>query len=129
MGAAVGEMFASRRVASCHDVEEARQVLSEVFLPVDFPSARSSSDVGLRLNALKVGGVTCGYMQFHDPVRLSTAEAANYHIDIPTSGRATMRAGLGRPIHGAADTAGVFMPGRPVVIDSGEDFAQISLMF
>lgn len=124
----MGEMFASRRVASCHDVDQARHVLSEIFLPVDFPTARGSTDVGLRLNALKVGRLTCGYMQFHDPVRLATAEAENFHIDIPTRGRATMRAGLARPIYGTPHTAGVFMPGRPVVIDSEAEFAQLSVM-
>lgn len=99
-----------------------------MFLPVDFPSARGATDVGLRLNALKVGRLTCGYMQLHDPVRLATAEAENFHIDIPTRGRATMRAGLGRPIYGTPHTAGVFMPGRPVVIDSEAEFAQLSVM-
>ncbi|MET1044581.1 MAG: AraC family transcriptional regulator, partial [Microbacteriaceae bacterium] len=61
-------------------------------------------------------------------VRIETAEAENYHIDIPTRGRATMRAGLGAPVHGTQHTAGVFMPGRPVAIASDEAFAQLSLM-
>lgn len=128
MKVATREMFATRRIASSRNVDDARHILSEVFLPVDFPLARASNDVDLRLNALKVGRLKCGYMQFRNPMRLATAEARNYHIDIPTSGRATMRAGLGPLIHGTQQTAGVFMPGRPVVIDSGEDFAQVSVM-
>jgi AraC-like DNA-binding protein len=124
----MGEMFGSRRVASCRGVEQSRQVLSEVFLPVDFPSARASSIVDMKLNALSVGRLTCGYMQFQDAVRIETAEAENYHIDIPTGGRATMRAGLGPLVHGTQWTAGVFMPGRPVELDCGERFTQLSLM-
>lgn len=121
-------MFATHRVASSRDVDHARQALSEVFLPVDFPSARTSSAFGMHLNALKVGRLTCGFMRFRDAVRIETAEAVNYHVDIPTGGRATMRAGLGSPIHGTQHTAGIFMPGRPVAIESAEGFAQLSLM-
>ncbi|MFF1876150.1 hypothetical protein, partial [Kitasatospora herbaricolor] len=72
------EMFASRHVASARGVDQARRALSEVFLPVDFPSARASSIVGMRLNALTVGRVTCGYMRFNDAVRIETAEPENY---------------------------------------------------
>lgn len=121
-------MFGSRRVASCRGVDQAREVLSDVFLPVDFPSARATSIVDLKLNAVRVGHVTCGYMRFQDAVRLETAEAENFHIDIPTHGRAVMRAGLGTPIYGTQQTAGIFMPGRPVTIDWGERFAQLALM-
>ncbi|MET0843196.1 MAG: AraC family transcriptional regulator [Leifsonia flava] len=123
-----GEMFRSRRVASYRDVDEARRALTDTFLPVDFPAARASGIIDMKLNAVKVGRLTCGYMEFHDAVRLETAEAENYHIDIPTSGRAMMRAGLGSPIYATRQTAGTFMPGRPVTIDSGDRFAQLSLM-
>ena len=128
MGVGTSEMFGSRRVARGVGVDQARQVLTDVFLPVDFPAARASSVVDLELNALKVGRLTCGYMQFQHPVRIQTAEAENYHVDIPTRGRATMRAGHGSPVHGTQQTAGVFMPGRPVELDIGERFAQVSLM-
>ena len=122
------EIFGKHRIASCRRVDQARQAISQVFLPVDFPSARASSIVDLKLNALTVGRLTCGYMRFRDAVRIETAEAENYHVDIPVSGRATMRAGLGRPVHCTSQTAGVFMPGRPVELDCGERFAQLSVM-
>ncbi|WP_103662829.1 AraC family transcriptional regulator [Microbacterium sp. CJ77] len=123
-----GEMFATHRVAFSRDVDHARQVLGDVFLPVDFPAAKASGTFEMQLNALMVGRLTCGYMRFRDAVCIETAEAENYHIDIPTGGRATMRAGLGSPIHGAQRTAGIFMPGRPVEIRSDGGFAQLSLM-
>jgi AraC-like DNA-binding protein len=128
MRSETAEMFASRRVASGRGVDQARQALSGVFLPVDFPSARGSSAVDLELNALTVGRLTCGYMRFGQAVRIETAEAENYHVDIPVHGRATMRAALGKPVHGTRQTAGIFMPGRPVALDCGERFAQLSLM-
>ena len=121
-------MFGSRRVASCVGIDQARQVLTDVFLPVDFPAARASGVVHLELNALKVGRLTCGYMKFQDAVRIQTAEAENFHIDIPANGRATMRASHSSPIHATRHTGGVFMPGRPVLLDCGERFALLSLM-
>jgi AraC-like DNA-binding protein len=128
MPSATGEMFPSRRIASTHDVDHAQRVLSDVFLPLDFPSARVRGALDLDLNALKVGGLTCGYMVIQQAVRIETVEAADYHLDIPTRSRATMRAALGPTIYGTRGTAGMFMPGRPVEIESGEQFAQISLM-
>lgn len=121
-------MFESARVISCRDIDHAREALAEVFLPVDFPSARASGVVEMELNALMVGELTCGYLRFHDAVRIDTAEATDYHIDIPTNGRATMQAALGPLVHGSQDTAGIFMPGRPVEIDTAERFEQLSVM-
>lgn len=122
------EIFGNRRVASAPGIEEARHALSRVFLPVDFPSAPASSTVGLTLNAVIVGRVTCGFMRFHDAVRIDTAEAENYHVDIPTTGRATMQAALADPVYGTSNTAGIFMPGRPVSLDCSPRFSQLSLM-
>lgn len=122
------ELFASHRIAAGHGVEEARQALSDVFLPVDFPSARASGTVDMTLNALDVGRVTCGFMRFRDEVSIETAEAENYHLDIPLSGRAVMRAGAGPEIHATPRTAGVFTPGRPVRLDCSAWFSQLSIM-
>lgn len=123
------EMFRSRRIASGRDVELARRALTDVYLPVDFPHARSTTAVDLTLNAVNVGRIVCGFMRFGDAVRLDTAEAENYHVNIPTSGAATMCAALGTPVYGTPRTAGVFMPGRPVGFDFSERFSQIALMF
>ncbi|WP_348788845.1 AraC family transcriptional regulator [Leifsonia sp. NPDC080035] len=122
------EMFGSRRIASGHGVEEARRVLSEVFLPVDFPSAKPRNAVDLTLNAAAVGGIVCGFMRFGDAVRVRTAEARDFHVDIPISGVATMRAALGTPVRGTPTTAAVFMPGRPVELDCSDRFSQLALM-
>ncbi|MGJ4846272.1 AraC family transcriptional regulator [Leifsonia sp. Le1] len=128
MQANTAEMFRSRRIVSCRGIDQAREALTEVFLPVDFPTARASTSVAMDLNALTVGRVTVGYMQFQDAVRIETAEAMNFHVDIPTAGRATMRAAFGSPIYGTQRTAGVFMPGRPVDLDCDVGFAQVSVM-
>ena len=121
-------MFAAHPVAACHGVDDAGEALSDVFLPVEIAPARDAPSLTLELNALAVGRLTIGHMRFGEAVRIRTAEPDNYHIDIPTHSRATMRAAHGKRVHGTERTAGVFMPGRPVELDCGEGFAQIAMM-
>jgi AraC-like DNA-binding protein len=121
-------MFQSHPVASSADIDHARQVLSDVFLPLDFPSASTSTAVHLTLNAIKVGRTTAGYLRFGDAIHIRTSEATDYHVDIPLTGRATMRAGLHKPVYGSPKTAAVFMPGYTADLDCDEDFSQIAVM-
>lgn len=121
-------MFGSRRIASGRGVEQARQVLSDVFLPVDFPVAQPTSAIEFTLNAVTVGRTTCGFMRFQDVARIDTAEAQNYYVNIPTAGRAGTRAGLSAPVLGTSRTGAVFMPGRPIQFECSERFSQLSLM-
>ncbi|PPL17963.1 AraC family transcriptional regulator [Microterricola pindariensis] len=122
------EVFGRHRVVSSRDLDVARQALSEVYLPMDFPSASASTSLDMSLNVVKVGRVTAGYLQFGDAMRVRTAEAANYHVDIPVAGRARMQAGRRYPVYGTRKTAAVFAPGLPVDLDCDNDFAQIALM-
>jgi AraC-like DNA-binding protein len=121
-------MFQSHPLASSVDIDRARQVLSDVFLPLDFPSASTSTDVDLRLNVVKVGRITAGYLRFGDAIRIHTAEATDYHVDIPLTGRATMRAGTHAAFYGTPQTAAVFMPGYTADLDCDEDFSQMAVM-
>ena len=121
-------MFQSHPLASSVDIDHARQVLSDVYLPLDFPSLSTSTEVDLQLNVVKVGRVTAGYLRFGDAIRIHTTEATDYHVDIPMTGRATMRAGLGRPFCGTPQTAAVFMPGYTADLDCDEDFSQMAVM-
>ncbi len=94
------------------------------FIP---PDRKPSLDV--RLNVIKIGRITAGYLRFGDAMRIRTAEAANYHLDIPVAGSSAMRSGLGPPVHATTSTAAVFMPGRPADLDCDRACAQICLMF
>ncbi|MGO4690144.1 AraC family transcriptional regulator [Glaciibacter sp. 2TAF33] len=122
------EVFSRHPVVSCRDLDVARRTLSEVYLPMDFPSASASTSLDMSLNVIKVGRVTAGYLQFGDAMRIQTVEAANYHVDIPVAGKARMQAGPRDPVHGTPQTAAIFAPGLPVDLDCDDDFAQIALM-
>ena len=122
------ELFGRHPVVSSRDLDVARQALSEAYLPMDFPSASGSTSIDMSLNVIKIGRVTAGYLQFRDAVRIQTVEAANYHVDIPVAGRATMQAGSRDPVYGTPQTAAIFAPGLPVDLDCDDEFAQIALM-
>lgn len=124
----MGELFAHSPVVRSSDASHAEKALSDLYLPVTFSSTAASDEFEMKLNAVTVGAVTCGHMELRSAVRLGTAEAENYHIDIPTAGRATLRADLSAPIFGTTDVAGIFVPGRAVEIVSEERFAQVCLM-
>jgi AraC-like DNA-binding protein len=62
-------------------------------------------------------------------MHIRTAEAANYHLDIPTAGSAAMRSGSGSPVYASPSAGAVFMPGRPADLDCSPDCAQVCLMF
>lgn len=125
---AATEMFRNHPVATSGDIDHARQVLSEVFLPLDFPSATTSTAMHLTLNAIKVGRTTAGYLRFGDAIHIRTSEAIDYHVDIPLTGRATMRAGMQKAVYGTPRTAAVFTPGYPADLDCDEGFSQLSVM-
>jgi AraC-like DNA-binding protein len=125
---ATSGLFRRHAIASCGDLDDARQVLSEVFLPLDFPNASAATKLNMSLNVVKVGRVTLGYLRFGDAVRIRTAHAANFHVDIPLAGRATMRAGHRVPVYGTPRTAAVFTPGLPADLDCDAEFAQVSVM-
>lgn len=128
MTEAAVEMFASHRVALSTTVDEAAAVLSEVFLPVHVAPADGVPGLRMRLNALRAGRITFGYMGFREAVRIRTAEAVDYHLDIPVRSQTTMRAARGVHLRGTAQTAGVFMPGRSAELDCSEGFAQVAVM-
>jgi AraC-like DNA-binding protein len=122
------ELFGRHPVVSSRDLEVARQALSDVYLPMDFPSASASTSLDMSLNVIRIGRVTAGFLQFGDAMRIQTAEAANYHVDIPVAGRARMQAGSRDPMYGTPQTAVIFAPGLPVDLDCDNEFAQIALM-
>lgn len=111
------------------DLEKAQSLLSHAYLPTTFTSPVRAPSLDVRLNVMKIGRITAGYLRFGDAMRIRTTEAANYHLDIPTRGSSAMRSGSEPPVYATPSTAAVFMPGRPADLDCDRDCAQICLMF
>jgi AraC-like DNA-binding protein len=120
-------VFTRRPVIATADRDDARRILSEVYLPLDVEPALGSK-LNVQLNAVEVGRVTAGYLRFGDPVRIRTAEAENYHVDIPMVGSTLARAGLKPPVYSTPKLASVFTPDVPAELEWGQDCAQVCLM-
>jgi AraC-like DNA-binding protein len=123
------DIFADHPVVRSGDIDHARAGLTEAFLPVELSVRHPPPAIDARLNVIKVGRITAGYLRFGDAVRIRTAEAANYHVDIPVSGTMVARTGLRDPVYSSPQTAAVFMPSLPADIDCDSECAQLCLMF
>ncbi|MCW2528732.1 MAG: AraC family transcriptional regulator [Pseudonocardiales bacterium] len=121
-------MFTDHPVVHSSDIDHAQAGLTDAFLPVELSVRRSAPAIDTRLNVVKVGRITAGYLRFGDAVRIRTAEAANYHVDIPVSGTMVARTGMGDPVYSNPLRAAVFMPFRPADIDCDKECAQMCLM-
>jgi AraC-like DNA-binding protein len=121
-------IFADHSVVHSSDIDQAQAGLTDAFLPVELTVRQIPSAIDARLNVIKIGRITAGYLRFGDAVRIRTAEAANYHVDIPVSGTMVARTGLRDPVYSNPQTAAVFMPFLPADIDCDSECAQLCLM-
>jgi AraC-like DNA-binding protein len=118
-------------VTGTSDFDEAQAAMAETFLPLRMRMLERPGPGGvcMRLNALRVADVTVAYARFGHAVEVATAEAENYHVDLPISGSARFRTGRLEPIEGTPRRAAVFMPGESTTIDWGGGCGQFCLMF
>lgn len=122
------DLFLQHVVVSSNDRDHARHVLSDTFLPLELEPLHPSKPMDVKLNVVKVGQLTAGYLRFAEAVRIRTVEAESYHIDIPIYGQALVRSGLRDPVFSTPGNAGVFTPGLPAQLDWGRGTGQICLM-
>jgi AraC-like DNA-binding protein len=122
------DIFPDHSVVHSSDLDDARAGLTEAFLPVEISVRHTSPAIDARLNVVNVGRITAGYLRLGDAVRIRTAEAVNYHVDIPVSGTMVARTGLREPVYSNPQTAAVFMPFLPADLDCDSECAQLCLM-
>ena len=103
----------SHLVLQTRDVDIAEQTLSQYYLPLRLRSARAGAVVNSRLNAVDLGRATVGALRFGNEVRIRTAEADNFHVNMPLAGQAVSRAGTAHQVVTRPGSAHVFMPGEP----------------
>jgi AraC-like DNA-binding protein len=122
------ELLPEHRVARAHDADEAHEAVTRTYLPHRLEVLERENDLDMRLNAIRVGAVTAGYLRYGGAVRLGTADADNYHVNLPVSGRCEQRCGSFEPVHTGPGRAAVFMPGHPADLRWGAGCAQLCLM-
>jgi AraC-like DNA-binding protein len=126
------EPFGGFRVARTSDIDQAQDAMRSVFLPLRMRmlephGARGSLE--LRLNATQVGDVTVSYARLSRDVQVDTAEAQNYHVNLPFSGGTYSRSGRLEQVRSTPRRAAVFMPDLPGEIEWQAGCAQFCLMF
>jgi AraC-like DNA-binding protein len=126
------EPFGRFRVARTSDFDEAQDAMQSTFLPLSMrprEPAGSRGRMDFRLNATRVGEVTVSYVRLGRDVQVDTAEAENYHVNLPLSGRTYSRSGRLEQVRTTPQRAAVFMPGLPGDIEWYAGCAQFCLMF
>jgi AraC-like DNA-binding protein len=108
------EPLAGHNIIDTSDIDDAQQAMCKTYLPLQLHARPRSARLNMRLNAITVGRARIGYVRFSADVRIVTEEAANYHLNIPLSGRSRSRAGNRDEVVSAPGTAVVYMPGEPV---------------
>src|SRR3954447_4986330 len=107
------EPFGRFPVARTADVDEAQEAMRSTFLPLDLRPLEpvgSGGGLDLGLNATRVGDVTVTYVRFGRGVQIDTAEAENYHVNLPITGGTVSRSGRLEPVASTPQLAAVFMP-------------------
>jgi AraC-like DNA-binding protein len=126
--ATTDERFRGLPLLETPDLHEALRVTTEVFLPHHLQVLERSAPLRMKLNALRMGCLTVGYLRYGPEVRMHTAQAGHYHVNIALTGAVRSRCGRRDEVDSARSQAAMFMPGDPADILWGKDSAQLCMM-
>jgi AraC-like DNA-binding protein len=116
----------TRRTTS--DRDEAEELVAELYLPNRLDLARGSAPLDVEVTGLRLGALTAGRLTYGRWVRLRTADAENFHVNIPLHGRSVSRSGTGDPVATGRGEGLIFSPGSPAEISWSADCEQLCLM-
>ena len=80
---------------STDDRDEAEQVITELYLPNRLDLSRGCAPLGMEVTGLRLRALTVSRLTYGRRVRLRTADAENFHVNIPLHCRAASRRGTG----------------------------------
>jgi AraC-like DNA-binding protein len=110
------------------DRDEAERLVTELYLPNRLDLPPGSARLGMEVAGLRLGALTAGRLTYGRAVRLRTADAQNFHMNIPLRGGAISRTGSGEPVRTGPGEGLVFSPGAPADISWSADCEQLCLM-
>lgn len=110
------------------DRDEAERVVAELYLPHRLDLSRGSAPLGMEVAGLRLGAPTAGRLTYGRRVRLRTADADHFHVNLPLRGRAVSRRGTGEPVTTGPGEGLVFSPGAPAEMSWSADCEQLCLM-
>lgn len=118
----------SRTQRTTADRDEAEQVITDLYLPNRLDLSGSRAPLRMALTGVRLGALTASRLTYGRPVRLRTAEAENFHVDLPLHGRAVSRSGSGAPVTTRPGEGRVFSPGEAADLSWSADCEQLCLM-
>lgn len=110
------------------DRDEAERVVSDVYLPHRLDLPRRSAALGMEIAGLRLGALTAGRLTYGRRVRVRTAEAENFHVNVTLRGKAVSRSGNGEAVTTTRGEALVFPPGAPAEMSWSADCQKLCLM-
>jgi AraC-like DNA-binding protein len=122
------ERFAGRPVMHTSDLEEATSGVERFFLPHSVDVMGPAAELDVQLNALQLRSVTVGYLRYGPEVRMLTAEASHYHVNIPLAGATESRSGRRERVVSTPQRSAIFMPDAPAEIRWSPGSAQLCIM-
>ena len=139
MSAAVGETrgpsfderplrWATNIRSATNDRDEAERIVTELYLPNRLDLSRGSARLGMEVAGLRLGALTVGRLSYGRGVRLRTADAENFHVNIPLRGRVRSRSGTSEPVTTGLGEGLVFSPEAPAEMSWSDDSEQLCLM-
>ena len=81
------------RATGVTDPDEAQRLVSQVYLPNWLSLPKRTGTVDMDFTAARLGGLTAGLLSYGESVRLVTAGATNFHVNLPLRGEANSRSG------------------------------------
>jgi len=110
------------------DRDEAERIVSDLYLPNRLDLSRGSAPLGMEVTGLRMGALIVGRLRYGRRVHLRTAEAANFHVNIPLHGRMSSRSGSSDSVTTGPGQGLVFSPEAPAEMSWSADGEQLCLM-
>jgi len=110
------------------DRDEAERVVTDLYLPNRLDLSKGSAPLGMEIAGLRLGALTVGRLTYGRRVRLRTADADHFHVNVTLRGRAVSRSGSGEPVTTVRGEALVFPPEAPAEMSWSADCEQLCLM-
>jgi AraC-like DNA-binding protein len=111
------------------DPDRAESVVAELFLPNHLDLAHGREPLDMRIAGARLGGLTVGRLSYGRSAVLTTAEASDFHVNAPLSGRArSSGAWPGQAVVTTPGMAAVFGPDRQAEIAWTANCTQLCIM-
>jgi AraC-like DNA-binding protein len=122
------ELLSGYPVVRAADADEAHEAVTRMYRPHRLDVLERNVRLDMRLNVVRLGALTAGYLRYGGEVRIVTPDASNYHVNIPLVGFSEQRCGSLEPVLAGPDRASVIMPGHPSDVRLRANCAQFCIM-